>query len=65
MSWDPRGAGPCQTVLPSDPVFFCHDTSPLADPGGGGAPRPWPHPNAKLARSNYVLASPKPASGFA
>ena len=37
----------------------------LADPGGGGGPpRPWPPPNAKLARPNYVLASPKPASGF-
>ena len=31
---------------------------------GGGAPRPWPPPNAKLARPNYVLASPKPDSGF-
>ena len=31
---------------------------------GGGPPRPWPPPNAKLARPNYVLASPKPASGF-
>ena len=31
---------------------------------GGGAPRPWPPPNAKFARPNYVLASPKPASGF-
>ena len=27
--------------------------------GGGGAPRPWPPPNAKLARPNYVLASPQ------
>ena len=31
---------------------------------GGGPPRPWPPPNAKLARPNYVLASPKPASRF-
>ena len=48
----------------------CEETSlnsgsnkPIADPGGG-APRSWPPPNAKLARPNYVLASPKPASGF-
>ena len=30
----------------------------------GGPPRPWPPPNANLARPDYVLASPKPASGF-
>ena len=45
---------------------YCNATSmfgALADPGGG-APRPWPPPNAELAMPNCVLASPNRTVGI-